>query len=109
MPQETYIDSHSMYFNFVNIKLKNTKHKICVGIFSKVGYKIEGDSCGSLNVIGPHKIIGGGTIMRCGLVGEVWQTSSLPVAYGPRYRTLNYLSSTVSTCKLLYSTMMIMD
>ena len=25
--------------------------------------------CGSLNVIGPHKLIGSGTIRRCGLAG----------------------------------------
>ena len=34
--------------------------------------KIHGNKftyCGTLNVIGPHKLLGSGTIRRCGLVG----------------------------------------
>lgn len=28
--------------------------------------------CGSLNVFGPQKLTGSGTIKRCGLVGGAW-------------------------------------
>ena len=42
--------------------------KFCIIILLQV-YGSQGMECGSLNVIGPHNLIGSGTIRRCDLVG----------------------------------------
>ena len=40
----------------------------CFMILSQV-YGNQGVECGSLNVIGPHNVIGSGSIRRCSFVG----------------------------------------
>ena len=68
---------------------------------------------GSLNVIGPHNLIGSGTIRKCGFVGgsaslcgqALWFpmlriSSSVSVDFllSAGYRNLGYYSSTMSAC-----------
>lgn len=82
------------------------------------------ECCGTVHVTGPHKLIGNGTIGRCGVaslkadvtveagfeISHMLQPcqylKSLPVACTG---CLRYLSSTMSACMLSHPTKMIMD
>lgn len=54
-PWANFFSQHLIYLFFLKYDLETQDYLICY--------------CGHLNVTGPHKLLGSGTIMRCGYVG----------------------------------------
>lgn len=63
--------------------------------------RLPEDLCGGLNVIGPHKPIGSGTIRRCSFVEAGVALLEEVRHYGGRLQSLTYARDTVQCLSLL--------